>query len=102
VSLATAEEHACVVAMFQAQGLGGDVWMGLRQGNGQANPTAGWSYLDGTPYQGPMAWHAGQPDDYDGAESGQEQCGDMEMGWTWDWNDDGCNDQQAYVCEQPR
>ena len=100
-SLATPEEQSCVVAQFQAAGLKGDVWMGLRQ-NGGGSPTAGWSYFDGTPYTGFMMWHAGQPDDYDNVENGQEQCGDMEAGWTWDWNDESCGDSQTYVCEQPR
>jgi hypothetical protein len=101
-SLASVDEQNCVVARFLTQGLTGDVWMGLRQ-NGGGTPTEGWGYLDGTPYTGFMMWHTGQPDDYDMMEgNNEEQCGDMEAGWTWDWNDESCGDSQGYVCERPR
>ncbi|HEY5926653.1 MAG TPA: C-type lectin domain-containing protein [Kofleriaceae bacterium] len=99
-SLATTPEQACAVAIFTPR-VSGDLWMGLLQSGG-GGPTANWSYLDGTPYAGTGSWHTGQPDDYQGDENGEEQCGDMELGWTWEWNDDGCGDVQGYVCERPR
>ena len=99
-SLATTPEQACGVAIFTGQ-VSGDLWMGLLQ-TGGGGPTANWAYLDGTPYTGAGSWHVGQPDDYQGDENGEEQCGDMELGWTWEWNDDGCADVQGYVCERPR
>ena len=99
-SLATMPEQTCAVATF-APRVTGDLWMGLKQ-TGGGIPTEAWTYFDGTPYTGTGSWHTGQPDDYDNAESGDEQCGDMEIGWTWEWNDDGCDDVQGYVCERPR
>jgi hypothetical protein len=99
-SLATTAEQACAVAIFTGR-VTGDLWMGLLQ-TGGGGPTDNWAYLDATPYSGTGSWHVGQPDDYQGQESGEEQCGDMEMGWTWEWNDDGCSDVQGYVCERTR
>jgi hypothetical protein len=99
-SVATIDEQNCIAAVVQGLGLD-DVWVGLRQ-TGGGGPTSGWGWTDGTPYGAYTHWHSGQPDDNNGSENGQEDCGDLEAGWSWDWNDDQCNDPQAYVCERPR
>jgi hypothetical protein len=100
-SLATTEEQACAVAQFTTANTG-DMWIGLHQGSGAGSPTVGWTYLDGTAYAGFTAWHSGQPDDYQGTEDGEEQCADTEVGWTWEWNDEVCSDEQGFLCERPR
>ena len=78
----------------------GDAWIGYRQPSG-GSPGTGWVWHDGSA-AGHTGWHPpDQPDDQNGSENGQEDCADMEIGWSWDWNDDDCSGLQAYVCERP-
>jgi hypothetical protein len=95
-SLSTAAEQECMAAVATGSG---DFWVGVRQIGG-TTPTQGWTYLDGTAYPGVTNWHAGQPDDFQGTENGDEDCADLEIGWTWEWNDEDCDDVQSYVCER--
>jgi hypothetical protein len=99
-SLATLEEDQCVRDVLTAELPAGDAWIGYRQPSG-GSPGAGWVWLDGSS-AGHTGWHPpDQPDDQNGSENAQEDCADMEIGWSWDWNDDDCTGVQAYVCERP-
>ncbi|XP_075325274.1 C-type lectin domain family 10 member A-like [Odontesthes bonariensis] len=75
-----------------------DYWIGLveRQHEGQ------WSWVDGTDFSStPTFWDAGQPDDWDFRENG-EDCGQLhkaERRKRKRWNDADCSLLYRYICE---
>jgi Lectin C-type domain len=100
----TGSELACVgtVIGMTASITGDNVWVGLRQTGSPATPADGWSWLDGTPYTtGGWGTNPAQPDDYDGSETGSEDCGNLERAFGWLWNDGSCSSSTAFLCERP-
>jgi hypothetical protein len=87
-----AATNACVTAKIAALS-----WIGLTQSATATTPAAGWSWNNATPVTF-TSWHAGQPDDADGVESHQEQCGTVATDGTWDDQACGFNG-LAFVCQ---
>lgn len=76
-------------------------WFGAIQGDGAATPADKWTWNGnaGAPLKY-VNWSTGKPDDAgDGVENGDEQCGTIRPGGTWD--DDTCNQQLGFFCTHP-
>jgi hypothetical protein len=73
-----------------------DAWIGLVQ-DAAATTAAGWRWTHGGPF-GFTAWSAGEPDDSNGIEDGEEQCGLFSAGA---WIDDGCTAMKNVACSRP-
>ncbi len=78
VSINTDVEYEAVRALARSlPDCDGCLWTSLDQGSGEANPEDGWTWgVDFTTDQ--IRWAEGDPDDSDGIESGEEQCGVMD------------------------
>lgn len=77
-TISSAADQPCVDQWIGA--VPADVWIGYVQVTPALSPSVGWSWLDGTPTTGYTNWsNAGaiQPDDGDGTEDGDEQCGEI-------------------------
>lgn len=69
---------------------GATVWIALLQQSNQASPATGWQWMRNGAAQplGAMAdWQTDQPDDADGTESNQQNCGALSASG---WLDDDC------------
>ena len=78
-----ATTNACV-----ASHVGTASWIGLTQALTGMTPAADWSWNNTIPLSY-TNWAAGKPDDADGNENHQEQCGNINPNGTWD--DTECN-----------
>ncbi|MGE0549900.1 MAG: C-type lectin domain-containing protein [Kofleriaceae bacterium] len=93
--------HAAVITSPQEMAsamavVGGQtVWAGLQQAASQATPNAGWSWVTGATL-GMVPWSAGQPDDLNGSENAEEQCGSLAGGM---WSDAACATNLPFLIE---
>jgi hypothetical protein len=72
-------------------------WIGLRQPDSSLTPLDGWFWGDGAPYTS-FGWAVGQPNDVDGVENDQEQCGAATV---TGWGDRGCDSNSfPFVCSR--
>jgi hypothetical protein len=70
-------------------------WIGLTQPAGQATPMAGWGWVGGGALTY-TAWGAMQPDDANGSENNEQNCGALGgMGW----GDEACADSHVFLIE---
>jgi hypothetical protein len=88
-----AETNACVT-----DGIAGRAWIGLAQSADATTPADGWTWNGTTPVTF-AGWHDGRPDDADGSENKQEQCGALDTDGTWDDTPCGFNG-LAFVCQR--
>jgi hypothetical protein len=87
-----ATEQACV-----AMHLNDKTWIGLEQPTTATQPGLGWTWNGATAVTF-TNWQSGAPNDSDGNENQQEQCGHMEPNGTWD--DEACSSTRAFFCER--
>lgn len=73
-----------------------DAWIGLFQDQA-VTPGDGWRWTHGGAF-GFTAWNAGEPNDSDDAEDGQEQCGLFSSSG---WIDDSCASMKNVACSRP-
>jgi hypothetical protein len=93
----SADEDICVAMKISTAAF----WIGLIQGGGAMAPNDKWTWNgDATTPMKYTNWAAGKPDDgADRTENGEEQCGTIRPGGTWD--DDGCNQGLGFFCTRP-
>jgi hypothetical protein len=89
-----ATEQSCVASRASTP-----TWLGLNQSAAATTPGQGWAWNTSTAPLGFTQWHAGKPDDADGNENHQEQCGKIQVDGTWD--DDPCSEPLDFFCERP-
>ena len=70
-------------------------WIGLTQATSQATPAAGWTWRGGAALAY-TAWAGGQPDDANGAENDEQNCGALGAGG---WGDEPCTDARVFLIE---
>lgn len=70
-------------------------WIGLAQPPNQATPAAGWFWLGGGP-PAFTAWLGVQPDDANGVENNEQNCGALGAGG---WGDEACGDSHVFLIE---
>lgn len=75
-----------------------DVWMGMQQAALVTTPAQGWTWISNPPTVQTFLWRAGDPDDADGVEDGQEQCAITKA--TQKWVDQACTSLQGFACER--
>jgi hypothetical protein len=70
-------------------------WIGLSQPQNQATPAAGWTWIGAGP---PVfaAWAPNQPEDGNGVEDNQQNCGALGGGG---WGDEPCTDMRVFLIE---
>jgi hypothetical protein len=88
-----ATEEACVTAHLTAAS-----WIGLAQAATATTPQTGWTWNDGAPVSY-TRWQVGAPNDRDGHENGEEQCGRIQIDGTWD--DMSCGSSLDFLCARP-
>ena len=88
-----ATEQACLAPDITTK-----TWIGLAQTAGANKPTESWTW-GGTRSVTFTRWQGGVPNDADGNENGDEQCGHIQPDGTWD--DAGCGVPHAVACERP-
>ncbi len=96
-------EHA-----FLAQLSTNDAWIGLTQDPAATAPEGGWRWPDGSTTYGVPAmhgmapWDTNEPNDLDGTENHQEDCGVLLAMARGDRFDDrGCDGMLPFLCERP-
>jgi Lectin C-type domain len=76
-----------------------DSWIGLIQDNAATAPKLGWTW-NGAGQIVFSRWAAGEPEDSDNNENGDEQCGNIRTDGTWD--DQSCSNLLDFFCERPQ
>ncbi|MDB4959805.1 MAG: macrophage mannose receptor 1 [Myxococcales bacterium] len=74
-SISSAADQPCVDQLLAT--VPADLWIGYVQTTPALAVDLGWSWLDGTPSTAYTNWSVSQPDDADGVEDGDEQCGEI-------------------------
>lgn len=94
-SVENADDNACLLALGA---LPAGHWIGYTQQAGTLTLAGGWTWLDGQPnvYTN---WFTGEPQDFDGAEDGTEQC--VLMLDDGKWRDTACGDAHEVLCSTP-
>ena len=75
-----------------------DSWIGLQQSSTAITVGGGWTW-NGAPAISYTNWDVGEPDDVDGVENGEEQCG-YRVGADGTWHDDVCAESHAFLCRR--
>jgi Lectin C-type domain len=88
-----ATEQGCV-----AMRSSGATWIGLRQDDAAAAPAQGWGWNSAAIPVVYSRWQPGTPDDQDGDEDRDEQCGKLQDNDTWD--DVTCAAMSGFLCER--
>ena len=92
VTIRSAADDACVLQLVTT---GDGVWVGYQQQLGSATTGANWSWLDGQSWSY-TNWGAGEPQDVDSIEDGEEQClVEFNDGV---WRDTSCTDLRPFAC----
>lgn len=82
-TLHDADENACLQSLLVSH-----VWLGYEQSATSVDLLAGWSWVDGVT-SSYVNWRAGEPNDIDMVEDGEENCAIMFE--TGPWNDYECD-----------
>ena len=92
-------EQDCIAEHLTTIGAG-RTWNAFVQADGATLLDGDWSWGDGVP-PGFVGWAAGQPNDMDTFESGEQQCATMTLANGYAWDDAGCTSDVAHrLCQE--
>ncbi|XP_033633182.1 lymphocyte antigen 75-like [Asterias rubens] len=92
VSVASADEHASVLAVSRRTFIGAEYWIGFSDNNEEGT----WEWSDNT-YSTYTAWNPGEPNN----ANSKEHCGVMMYSEEGLWYDLDCGSSKYYICEYP-